>query len=469
MNKWAISFIFVITFLSSCTQPEVILTPSKSNLSKYTFEKSLTKIKKEIKTNPELLKLNAKSKKSLDWYENAASICYFAKDLNLSYKIFDYVDKKINLYEQKLLSDKLVENLASILLNDLVRDYTPPIYERVFVNVYMAKESLLKGDLQKYNINLNRAIERLKYAHTIFEKEMKLENKKDENLSKNKKNKDYKKIKFTKKTLLPIEKEYSSLDAYKPYQDFENPYVYFLKGIYYLYTGENQNAMDMFKTTYGLIKNREKATQVVSKAWEFAKNNKKENLLWIIYLNGLSLEKVEKKFDLPVSIGDAIVVISVALPTLKERGKASDTLYILVENETGKKLYTTKRLVDVDNLIAFEFKKRMEHIIPREIIRAAVKTFLQVEAKKHFGSVGNLIALAYSQATTKADTRQWLWLPKEIQVNVVKLPKDGKVTIYIPNQKKYILNLNNNKSSKIIFVRNFYPKNEVIYYEANLP
>ncbi|HIC87596.1 MAG TPA: hypothetical protein EYP03_05270 [Aquificae bacterium] len=227
--------------------------------------------------------------------------------------------------------------------------------------------------------------------------------------------------------------------------------------------------MDMFKTTYGLIKNREKATQVVSKAWEFAKNNKKENLLWIIYLNGLSLEKVEKKFDLPVSIGDAIVVISVALPTLKERGKASDTLYILVENETGKKLYTTKRLVDVDNLIAFEFKKRMEHIIPREIIRAAVKTFLQVEAKKYFGSVGNLIALAYSQATTKADTRQWLWLPKEIQVNVVKLPKDGMVTIYIPNQKKYILNLNNNKSSKIIFVRNFYPKNEVIYYEANLP
>ncbi|HIC87261.1 MAG TPA: hypothetical protein EYP03_03405, partial [Aquificae bacterium] len=198
MNKWAISFIFVITFLSSCTQPEVILTPSKSNLSKYTFEKSLTKIKKEIKTNPELLKLNDKSKKSLDWYENAASICYFAKDLNLSYKIFDYVDKKINLYEQKLLSNKLVENLASILLNDLVRDYTPPIYERVFVNVYMAKESLLKGDLQKYNVNLNRAVERLKYARTIFEKEIKLKDKKDENLSKNKKNKDYKKIKLTK-------------------------------------------------------------------------------------------------------------------------------------------------------------------------------------------------------------------------------------------------------------------------------
>jgi len=469
MNRWIISLIFLLTFLSSCTQNKVSLVPSKNKLSEDTFKKSLAKIKKEIKENPEILKLDVKSKKSLDWYENSASISYFAKDLNLSYKIFSYIDTKINLYEQKLLNEKLIEGFGSILVNDLISDYTPPIYERVFVNVYMAKESLLKGDLQKYNVNLNRAVERLKYARTIFEKEIKLKDKKDENLSKNKKNKDYKKIKLTKKTLLPIEKEYSSLDAYKPYQNFENPYVYFLKGIYYLYTGENLNAMDMFKTTYGLIKDKEEAVEIISKAWELARDNKKENLLWIVYLNGLSFKKIEKRFDLPVNIGNAIVVISVALPTLKERGKASNTLYILVENETGKNIYTTKRLVNVDNLVAFEFKKRMKYIIPKEIIRATLKTFLQVEAKKHFGFLGNLIALAYSQATTKADTRQWLWLPKEIQVNVIKLPKNGKVTIYIPNHKKYTLSLKNNKSSKIIFVRSFYPKDEVIYYEANLP
>ncbi len=464
MNKWIItlSIIYSSTFFSSCTQSQVNLIPSKRNLSEVLFKKESAKIKKEIKKNPNFLKVEKKSKKSLDWYENSASICYFAKDINLSYSIFNYVDTKINIYEQKLLSKKLTESLSSIFVNDLVNDYTPPIYERVFVNVYMAQEDLLRGNFNRYNINLNRAIERLKYAHTIFKKEIKL---------KGKENKKSKKVKFTKKTLLPIEKEYSSLDAYKPYQAFENPYVYFLKGIYYLYTGENQNAMDMFKTSYGLIKDREPATKVISKAWELARDDKKDGYLWIIYLNGLSFKKVEKRFDLPVILPDGVIVVSVALPTLKERGKASNNLYILVENETNKKLYTTKRLVNVDNLIAFEFKSRMKYIVPKEIIRAALKTFLQVEAKKHFGLFGNLVALAYSQSTTKADTRQWLWLPKEIQVNIIKIPKNGKVTIYIPNHKKYTLtfNKNNNKLSKIIFVRSFYPKDEVIYYEASLP
>jgi len=50
---------------------------------------------------------------------------------------------------------------------------------------------------------------------------------------------------------------------------------------YYLYAKENQNAMDMFKTTYGLIKDKEEATKLISKAWEWelVRDNKKENLL----------------------------------------------------------------------------------------------------------------------------------------------------------------------------------------------
>ncbi len=451
------------TFISlyGCTQTPVYVNPSKMNLNQKFFKKKSQEIENEIKKNPSILDKD-KNLKSLDWYENSASICYFAKNYNLSYNLFDYADTKINLYEQKLLSQKLGENLASIFVNDLIKDYTPPIYERVFVNVYMSHIDLLKNNFNNFNINLNRAIERLKYAHTIFEKEISLYKEKETKKQK---------FKIKKESLSPIEKEYSSLDLYKPYQDFENPYVYYLKGIYYLYDGERLNSMDMFKTVYGLIKDREPATDIISKAWELAKSNEKRGYLWVIYLNGLSFKKVEKKFEIPIYTHNGVILISVALPTLKERKKGSDTLYIVVENTTSKKVYSTKRFVNVDNLVAFEFRQRMKYIVPKEILRAAVKALIQAESKKHFGFFGNLVSTIYTKTTSKADTRQWIWLPKEIQINIIKIPKKGKITIYVPNHRKYTLNFNetNSDQSKIIFVRSFYPKDEVIYYEANLP
>ena len=252
-----------------------------------------------------------------------------------------------------------MEEAAALLVNDLIKDYRPPIYERVFVNVFQTLNALSMSDHSTANVELNRAIDRLKYAENIFKKEIEEAQKEAE------KEKKGKTINISKKTLEPIEKAYSNLDRFKAYSKFENPFVYYLKGILYYERGEYANAADMFKTAYGLVKDKEPAQKVVAKDWELANSPPDgKHYAWVIYLNGLSFEKVEKRFDIPLFlVTSKVLYTGIALPWLKERPKTSDSLLI----QTPQGAYKTYRLVNVDNLIAWEFKQRLPSIVTREI------------------------------------------------------------------------------------------------------
>jgi len=240
--------------------------------------------------------------------------------------------------------------------------------------------------------------------------------------------------------------------------------VYYLKGILYLEQGDYNNAADMFKITYGLVKDREAAAKQVAKDWELAQNpNDGKHHLWVIYLNGLSFEKVERRFDIPLFlVTNEVFYTGIALPWLKERPKTSNSL--LVQTANGK-FVETERLVNVDSLVAWEFKQRLPSIVTREIIRAAVKTLMQYEARKHLGFWGGLTVAIFQAATTRADTRQWYWLPKEIQIARVDFEPNKPVIIKVPGHKPKKFVFSENVKDAIIVVRGFKPQDEVWYYE----
>lgn len=448
--KTLIGFTLFFSFFS-CGVPEPsFYASSKGKLDKAYFQKRLAKIK-------ETLKGEGEKKKSLDWYLNGGSIARYAYDLKTSFKLWDIADERINLYESRLLAQKGAQELGSLLTNDLSLPYTPPIYERVYLNFSQALNDLSLNKTRDAHIELNRALERLKYAEYIFKKE--IENSKRQN-EQEAKERDFK---ISDKTLLPIERAYSVLNRYKPYRKFENPIVYYLKGILYYEEGDYNNAADMFKVAYALTRKKEPGAKVVASDWFLTqkKGKDRKHHLWVIYLNGLSFEKVEKVFHLPLFIfSDEVIYSGVALPWLKERPKTSKTLYIT----TGSGTYKTLRLVDMDALVAWEFRKRLPSIVFREILRAAVKTAAQYGAKKLFGGLAQLVVALYQFATTRADTRQWDWLPKEIQIARVDFRPNEPVIIRVPGHRAKVFKFGPSVRDAIIIVRGFKPQDEVLYY-----
>ena len=449
--------------LSSCGN---ILAGKKSSFETQKIGSAL--IKKEYQNlKEELSKEKEKEKKEkllydkdTDWLLNYGSVSYFSRDYNLGYKLWDVADQKINLYEKELLGKKVLKEVASVLTNDYAKDYTPAIYERVFVNVYKGIDKLAQNNVETANIELNRALVRLQDAHEIFKKEVE---KNEKEIEKEKKKGTFN---FGKQTMSKIEKAYTVLDRYKAYKNFENPYVYYMKGILYYADGDYNQAMDMFKTTYGLIKDTEPAAKIVAKDWELAKNHGDGNKhAWVVFLNGLTFKKVEKRFDLPVFlVSNEVLYVGVALPYLKERPKAAEYLNI---NVNGKPVAKTERLVNVDNIAGWEFKQRLKGIVIKELVRATVKALIQREAGRRLGTIGLLGAVAFNYATTKADTRQWNFLPKEIDVARVLIKKGDIITIETPNGKIKEIKVDTDKDM-IIFVNMLTPNEEVLVNETKL-
>jgi hypothetical protein len=464
VSKTAFSLLLVlfIFFTTSCMSPTTISKSreiKKEKLTREYFEERFNKLCEELKENRNLLSPGKKTKRSLEWYLDGGSIARYAYHLRTSLNIWDFADTQINIYEQKLLEEKAAQEFASLLINDWVKNYTPPIYERVFLNIFQAFNDLSLQNIDDANIELNRAISRLKHAEKIFKREIERAKKEAEEKQREKR------FSLSKKNLEPIEKAYSVLDKFKPYSKFENPLVYYLKGIIYYEWGDYYNAAEMFKIAYGLVKDKEPAAKQVAKDWELTqKPERHKHHLWVIYLNGLSFEKVERRFDIPLFLvtGD-VIYTGISLPWLKERPKTSETLYI--QTHDGKVL-KTQRLVNVNALIAWEFKKRLPALLTREITRAAVKTLTQYEINKHFGTLAGLVFAIYQFVTTKADIRQWYWLPKEIQIVRVEFEPGKPIFIKVSGHKTKRVVFPADVKDAIIIVRGFKPQDEVWYYEV---
>ena len=393
-------------------------------------------------------KENDSLKKDLEFTLNFSSIAFYSKNFKKAHKSLEIADNAINRYEERLMTQKLSEELLSLLLNDLIKNYNPLIYERVFVNIYKAIIYLKNGRLDLANVELNRAIERLKYANTVFKKEVSIL---EQEVDKHTKGK----VKLSDKTIPELEKFYTNLDIYKNYKDFQNPFVYYLKGILYYIDRDFQNAQDMFKIAYGLIRGSEKGAKEVNKVWKWAKSKRKGNFVWIFIFNGLTFKKVEKRVDLPLLLFTSkLYYFGFALPDLKERPIGSNSIAVFYKG----KMYTPLRLVNVDRLYAWEFKQRLKSLILKELLRTSVKTITQITLKEKLGPLGGFIGGTTQFLTTKADTRQWYYLPKQIEVLALKVKQGEKVTIHI-NRDKIPFHIKGKHT--FIFIHVF-PKGEVI-------
>lgn len=342
--------------------------------------------------------------------------------------------------------------VATTLINDTIVDYEGSLYERIMVNSYKALNFMNLGNFKDARVEFNRALLRQEKAKDYFAKqierdkkeleEQSKEAKKDENFDKN--------FKEGKKV---IEAEYSHLFAeFDTAKRFTNPYATYLASVFFFMDQDYKRARDLFREV-AIINPKDKEIQKESKIFNnFAKSTKaKGKYIFVVYENGFGAVKEEFSLTLPVWLveGSNVVATSIALQTLKKR----DASYPYLEANGTK----TAQVVDLDNIIATEFKINMPSMITKALVQTALKTTLNAAVANN-DKTGGFLSLGTSTLTaltTQADVRSWRGLPKSVSVAMIE--NKGAISIKNPEGAEiHKADLDKNKNV-LVFVRSFSP------------
>jgi hypothetical protein len=341
---------------------------------------------------------------------------------------FDKAEEMLNYYAPQ---SELVDAVGSTIVNDNLVPYKGQEYDGIMVNTYKALDFLAEKNLDLARVELNRALDRQMRAREHFNEEIrkleaKLEKQKQESSY------DVKALANDPNTLAHVNAQYPNIDQFQPYPDFVNPFTTYLAAVYFALIGEYQRAGYLFKESAGMVPDNDYITRDLLLTDDIiAGKAKLENMVWVIFENGLGPVKEEVRIDIPLFLATSRVqYVGIALPRLRPRDVAYPCL--ILETDAGR--CPTKQVADMDRVIQTEFQKDFRGILARAIASAVLKASAQyaVHNRKN-NDLANDLAVAlvglYSYATTAADVRIWSALPKDFQVARCPIPQDRKLKI----------------------------------------
>ncbi|MFH1371260.1 MAG: hypothetical protein ABII09_08260 [Planctomycetota bacterium] len=335
---------------------------------------------------------------------------------------FDKAEDMLKHYDQQ---SELLDTVGSTVVNDNLVPYKGEEYDGVMLNTYKALDFMAQKNLDLARVELNRALERQTLAKEHFNAEIR---KLEDQLEKEKNKADVKKMvddpNITSRTAV----YYPNLDKFQPYPDFVNPFTTYLAGLFFNLVGDHQKAAYLLKESYGMVPDNDYIAQDLLLTDDCISGRAKlENLVWVIFENGLGPVKEEVRIDLPLYLASSRVYYAgVALPRLRFRSIAYPCLAI--QADAG--VYHTKQVADMERVIQTEFKKDFKGILARAIASAVLKAVTQASLRNQDnGSIAAALFAVYSYASTAADVRIWSALPKDFQIARCTIPNDRKLKI----------------------------------------
>ncbi|RQD68537.1 hypothetical protein DZC71_02780 [Campylobacter hepaticus] len=380
---------------------------------------------------------------------NTALIARNCGDFNRSNVFFDAAEKSYK-YDVDLenTAKKGSKFLATTLLNDTIVDYEGSLYERIMVNVYKGLNFMSLGDYINARVEFNRALMRQDKAKEYFAKEIE---KNRENIEKVKKDPSYKKnmndnFKF-------IQGQYDNLfKEFYTTKDFVNPYATYLASIFFFLDQDYQKAADLFKEVAIIYPNNKTIKEMAMIFEKYAtKTNVKDSLkyIFVVYENGFGVIKDEFNLTLPFVIDQKLLSVNMALQTLKKRAISFTNLSVNDEN--------TNFFVDLDNIVATEFKINMPAMIIKALTQTIVKITLNaaIANNDYTGGWLSFATVLTNAAISKVDVRSWRSLPKNIGIAIVE--NKGNLKIKDPKGNILFQNEVNKNKNILVIVRSFAP------------
>nr|WP_235597642.1 hypothetical protein [Campylobacter iguaniorum] len=351
---------------------------------------------------------------------NAGLIARNCSKFSQSIEFFDAVEDAykydVDLQNYALKGTKII---TSTLINENISDYEGSMHERIMLNSYKALNFMSLGDFQNARVEFNRALMRQEIAKEYFANQIEknrddLDKNYDKNVASNFKN---------------ISANYNSLfREFDTVKDFTNPYATYLASVFFYMDNDYKRASDLLKEIAIIHpNNKEIQKQYATFIKQAASINpqKSKKYIFVIYEDGLGAIKDEFRLTLPFVVDKKIVTTSVAFETLKKQGSSYETI--------EANLAQTSNLINLDSIIATEFKINMSSMILKSLTSTATKTALNIAVTKNDDTDGWLALLSslLTSVSTRANVRSWTGLPKS--VSVIMIENKGKITISVPN------------------------------------
>jgi len=366
------------------------------------------------------------------WTIQAGATLNYAGNYALSTKLLDASEAMMKVEDTEGMVSETSELIGATVGNDAMLAYEQTQYDGVMANTIKAWNFLSENNYQDARVEFNRAEERQRRAAEHFAKVIKAHKEELEEESGDA-------GELVNQTLASDATQKVLKDAgikqnqWKPYEGYVNPFTTYSYGLHLLLTGKTKSdyrkAADSFKRVYSLtdssaVKNDYELAISLAKSPKASKLN---NKVWVIFENGQSVVREERRLDLPVFIlSDNISYMGIALPTLKARGIAFDSISV---NDNK-----TQVVADMDKIIGAEFDDEFPYILAREITRITLKTIAQKQIKDKNPLLGHAFGVLQA-LTTGADIRSFSALPSQYQVthfdvknNIVEI-KAGTFTI----------------------------------------
>ncbi|MHC4104941.1 MAG: COG3014 family protein [Planctomycetota bacterium] len=437
----AVLALLILPFFTGCNAPKGQLAAFNGHFLSSDYEKSAQFAEKKISK-----KKNPKGEDLL-WALQLGTVTRIQQDYTKSTESFDKAEDMLKYYDEQ---STIGDGIGSTLTNDNIIPYRGEEYDGIMVNVYKALNFMAERNFDLARVEFNRALDRQRRAKEKFNEEI---NKLSAELEKDQQNEFTKSNVENPETAELLAQKYPNLRNFEAYPDFINPFATYLAGIFFNLVSDHSKAVDLLKESYGMVGDNSYIADDLSVTEDILDGKGRlENMIWLIFENGLGPVKNELRMDIPLFVEtDNVKYVGIALPELFFRNKAHQ--YLIAEVDGND--YETRLVADMDRVIQTEFSKDYAGILTRAIISATAKAIAQYALEKQDSSessIASIFMAAYSYATTAADVRIWTSLPKEFQVARFPKPKDGKLKVKRPGSVSVEINIPDCNNA-IVYVR----------------
>ncbi|MGQ0579971.1 MAG: COG3014 family protein [Betaproteobacteria bacterium] len=373
----------------------------------------------------QLERANKHGKKDLLYFFELGELERLRNRYEESRKAWMAADARVQAWERTAVTnpEKLVGNVASVLLNDKARPYEGRDYEKVMLTTRLALDQLSRDDFDSARVDIKRTHEREVVIAALREKELR---KTEEEANKH-----------------GVKTSFKELNGY-PVQTIDNPEVnalrnsyqsafsHYLAGFVYEALGEPSLAAAGYRQAIELQPNQPLLEQALAglDARAGARGKGGTDVLFVVE-SGTAPARKSQHFNLPIPYKDMMLIAPVSFPVIAPAQPAYLPGQLQIKGETPIDIVA---ITSIDLMARKALQEEMPGILLRGIIRSTAKSVAQYQAGKNDESGLAAFAIAMgSMITESADERGWRSLPAQIAVARARIPSgEHTITLQTP-------------------------------------
>lgn len=333
------------------------------------------------------------------------------------FKESDSIFEEFNKRNLSSTDSSIMRETAGLLLGGGVNSYKPYMMDSLFVSYYQIWDLLSIGDLENARVVINQSYNRQQNMSIEYKKL--IEKNKQEIVKENSE----------------IQNIINSYTAdWLAFNDIMNPALMYLSGIYFLTTGDYENATTYLKRASGMVPDN----TFIKKDLELAQQHKKpNNTIWQFTETGFAPRLHEQNAGLFLpTIG--MIYFSFSEPQFSNMSiQPKDS----------------QMLANVDAMFLTEYNEYRINEILRSYASAVSKATLQATMYNSHSSSAPLMGILssiYTVSSSNTDVRTWATLPQYIYVNRIDTTKSNLNNLDVNDTIKSKLKANGNN---LIYVR----------------